>query len=82
MNPGFKCQVWEDPAAAEATLASAPRRLAKAQAQAQAQAQAARAAHGAARAARAAGLSPGAGLGTGSLGERGVEEGLLAPRLP
>ena len=76
MNPGFKCQVWEDPAAAEATLASAPRRLAKAQAQA------ARAAHGAARAARAAGLSPGAGLGTGSLGERGVEEGLLAPRLP
>ena len=79
MNPGFKCQVWEDPAAAEATLASAPRRLAKAQAQAQAQAQAARAAHGAAR---AAGLSPGAGLGTGSLGERGVEEGLLAPRLP
>ena len=75
MNPGFKCQVWEDPAAAEATLASAPRRLAKAQAQAQA----ARAAHGAAR---AAGLSPGAGLGTGSLGERGVEEGLLAPRLP
>ena len=68
MNPDFKCQVWKDPAAKKAKLASAPRRLAKTQA---------RAAPGA-----AAGAVP-LGLGTrGTGGLPSVEEGLLAPRLP